>query len=114
MIKEKRRPTLAFTALVPSEYMMGLTAAVVLAVVLGVSLEGCVGAGMGYGFASSKLQIQQRRVDRMQNSIEVLRSKVRHAQSNDDQDAIDELDKSLTLLDGKYRSCVGVRDPCQK
>ena len=92
---------------------MGLTAAVVLAVVLGVFLEGCVGSGMGYGFASSKLQIQQRRVDRLQNSIEGLRAKVRQAQSNDDQDAINDLDKSLTLLDGKWRSCVGVGDWCR-
>lgn len=79
--------------------MKGLTAVVVLAVLLGVSLEGCVGSQMGYGFASSKLQIQQRRVDRLRNSIAGLRAKVEQANSNDDKDAIDQLDKRLLLLD---------------
>nr|BAU46569.1 L1 linker protein of V1 giant hemoglobin [Lamellibrachia satsuma] len=79
--------------------MKGLTAVVVLAVLLGVSLEGCVGSGMGYGFASSKLQIQQRRVDRLRNSIDGLRSKVEVAHSNRDMDSINQLDKRLLILD---------------
>lgn len=83
--------------------MKGLTAVVVLAVLLGVSLEGCVGSGngMGYGFASSKLQIQQRRVDRLRNSMAGLRAKVARAQSNDGRDAIEQLNTRLLFLDGE-------------
>jgi len=83
--------------------MKGLTAVVVLAVLLGVSLEGCVGnESMGYGFASSKLQIQQRRVDRLRNSMAGLRAKVARAHSNDGRDAIEQLNTRLLLLDGEW------------
>ncbi|KAK2194031.1 hypothetical protein NP493_3g06048 [Ridgeia piscesae] len=90
--------------------MKGLTAVVVLAVLLGVSLEGCVGnESMGYGFASSKLQIQQRRVDRLRNSMAGLRAKVARAHSNDGRDAIEQLNTRLLLLDAPNCAAGSVR-----